>query len=115
VGIVNQVGMLRRLHRHNRTSIPTLMLSEGVRSRTLLRNSEEDAGIREHLNRYIAECHASIARVHADHGHYAQAVHEQWLALSTRLSAYRLWMFCRGIARSIAIAIGAHRPRSRGS
>lgn len=110
VGIVNEVGMMRRLHEGNMTSDPLRMLSEGIRSRTLLRDSEIDPGHREQLNRYIAQCHTSLARYHADHGDYLQAIREEGRALLNHPSGRRLWAFCRGIARTIAIATGVLRP-----
>jgi glycosyltransferase involved in cell wall biosynthesis len=109
VVIVNEVGMMRRLHAGNMTSDPVLMLSAGIRSRTLLRDSESDPAMRAHLNRYIGACHAALARLHADHGEYLRALREDARAL--RCDASRFWAFCRAVARTIAIAIGMHRTR----
>jgi len=111
VGVVNEVGLMRRLHQGNMTSDTLRMLSAGIRSRTLLRDSESDMRIREHLDRYIAECHASLARYHAEHGDYLRAIREDARALCRDSSGSRLWGFCRGVARTIAIATGAHRTR----
>ena len=44
VGVINEVGMLRRLHGSNMSGNPLTMLSEAIRSRTLLRDTERDSG-----------------------------------------------------------------------
>jgi hypothetical protein len=85
------------------------MLSAGIRSRTLLRDRESDPAMRAHLKRYIAACHAALARHHADHGDYLRALREDARAL--RCDASRLWAFCRAVARTIALATGVHRSR----
>jgi glycosyltransferase involved in cell wall biosynthesis len=110
VGVVNEVAMMRRLHDLNKSADPLRMLSEGIRSRILLRNCENHPEIRENLDWYIAECHASLARYYADRGRYLHAIREDGSALAFNASARRLWAFCRGIAQTIAIATGAYRP-----
>jgi cellulose synthase/poly-beta-1,6-N-acetylglucosamine synthase-like glycosyltransferase len=110
VGIINEIGMMRRLHNHNMTADPSLMVTESIRSRALLRDSEKDSRNRGYLNRYLAESHASLARIHAERGNYLKAIAEDARALVCHVSARRLRTFCRGIARTIAIATGAHRP-----
>lgn len=110
VGVINEVGMMRRLHASNMSGSLLRMESEGVRSRALLRDSEHDPGIREHLDRSIAESHGYLARYHADHGDYLRAFREQGRALYCNASASQFWVFCRGIARTIAIATGTRRP-----
>ena len=113
VGIINEVGMMRRLHNFNMTGDPSLMLEESIRSRALLCASERNSRNRGHLNRYIAESHASLARVYANRGDYLRAIHQETRALFRHLSGARLRAFCRGIARTIAIAVGAHRSKTR--
>lgn len=115
VGVLNRVGMMRRLHENNMTSDPLRMALAGVRSRVLLRDGEKDPRNREHLDRYIAECHATLARLHAGRGDYLQAIREDARALYRDSSASRFAAFCRGIARTVAIAAGAHRTRARES
>ena len=113
VGIINEVGMMRRLHSLNMTADPSLMLTESIRSRELLRASEKNSTNRGHLNRHIAESHASLARVYANRGDYLQAIYEDARALFRHFSPVRLRVFSRGIARTIAIAVGAHRSKTR--
>ena len=113
VGIINEVGMMRRLHGFNMTADPSLMLEESIRSRSLLRASETNSTNRGHLDRHIAESHASLARVCANRGDYLQAIHEDARALFRHFSGARLRVFCKGVARTIAIAVGAHRSKTR--
>lgn len=113
VGVINKVGMMRRLHDANMTSEPLRMLLAGIRSRTLLRDSENNPRTREHLDRYIADCHASLARRHAEHGDYLRAIREDARALYRDSSAGRFGAFCRGVLRTVAIATGTHRAKVR--
>jgi glycosyltransferase involved in cell wall biosynthesis len=112
VGIVNEVAMMRRLHDSNMSAEPMQMLSEGIRSRTMLRESEADPAMRGYLGRYIAECHASRARRYADSGEYLRALREDARALFRHFSGNRLGGFCWGVARTLAIATGVHRSRA---
>ena len=111
VGVINEIGMMRRLHNHNMTADPSLMVTESIRSRALLRDSEKDSRNRGYLNRYLAESHASLARIHAERGNYLKAIAEDARALCCHFSGSRFRVFCKGIARTIAIAMGAHKPR----
>jgi glycosyltransferase involved in cell wall biosynthesis len=110
VGVINKIGMMRRLHAGNMSSNPARMLSEGVRSRSLLRDSEGDSRTRAHLDAYIAHCHAALARHHADRGDYLRAIREDALALRRDFSAGRVRDCFRGVARTLAMAAGVHRP-----
>jgi glycosyltransferase involved in cell wall biosynthesis len=68
VGIINEVGMMRRLHGNNMSGDPVKMLSESIRVRTVLRDSEKDPLARSYLNRRISECRGDLARHYAEHG-----------------------------------------------
>jgi hypothetical protein len=103
--------MMRRLHGHNMSSNNLKMLSERIRSRTMLRDSEQDPAARSYLNLYVADCQASLSRFYADNGQYVNAVQKALLSLR--------WNFCwkrcldsgRNIARTILIAMGLHTPK----
>ena len=110
VGVVNEVGMLRRLHEVNMSANPLKMLSEGIRSRTLLRNSENNARLRGLLDQYIAERHTSLARYYADRGYYLQSFRRDWQALTCYFCWPRLVTVCKSMARTIMIAIGLYEP-----
>ncbi len=112
VGVINQVGMLRRLHADSMSTNPVRMLSEGIRSRGMLRRSTEpDSVIRVHLNRYIADCHRSLARCYANSGQYVDALQSDWHALSCHFSWSGMLTACRNIARTILMAAGVHKDR----
>ena len=111
VGVINEVGMMRRLHGSNMSGNSSTMLSEGIRSRTLLRDSEPDQKIRAYLNEHIADYLASLARYNADHGQYQQALGKDWQALSCQFCWSRLWMTGGSMIRTILIAISLHRPK----
>jgi glycosyltransferase involved in cell wall biosynthesis len=113
VGLVNRIGMMRRLHQDNMSSDSARMLSEGIRSRALLRDGESDLVVRAGLERYIANCHAALAREQSDGGHYLRAVYEQCRALSSDRSRTRLREFAMGIARTGLMAVGARRDTAR--
>jgi glycosyltransferase involved in cell wall biosynthesis len=108
VGLINEVGMLRRLHSSNMSGNSLTMLSEAIRSRTLLRDTEPDAVNRAYLNRQIADYLGSLARYHADHRQYLKAVVKDWEALSCQFCWPRLRIACRNMARTISIALGLH-------
>jgi glycosyltransferase involved in cell wall biosynthesis len=108
VGVINEVGMMRRLHGNNMSSNSLKMLSERIRSRTMLRDSEQDPTTRSYLNLYIADCRASLSRYYADNGQYVKAVQNELLSLRWNFCWKRLLDSCKGIARTIMIAIGLH-------
>jgi glycosyltransferase involved in cell wall biosynthesis len=111
VGVINHVGMMRRLHGTNMSSILERMLSEAIRSRTMLRNSEDDPTVRSNLNKYIADCHESFSRYCADHGQYADAFRKEWQALFCNFCLTRLGAAFRIITRTLFMAIGLHTPK----
>lgn len=110
VGILNTIGLMRRMHGNNMSSNPARMLSEGIRSRTLLRDGENDAVARRHLSRYIAECLVLFSRYSADNGKYADALKKEWEAFAEDSGVRRAWTACRGTARTLLMAMGLHTP-----
>ena len=111
VGIVNKVGLMRRLHGRNMSGNTVKMLTEGIRSRTMLRDSERDTVIREHLNGYIADCLSSLARYHADHGQYANALLKEWQALFCNFSWCQSRATLRSLTRTLLMAIGIYKVK----
>lgn len=110
-GVINKVGMMRRIHEKNKTGNTVKMLSEGIHSRTLLRDSEKDPKIRAYLNRYIAGCHGSLARYYADHGQFIQSLRCDLQVLSGPFYWPQLRATCRNITRTIIMASGLHKPK----
>ena len=112
VGVINEVGMMRRLHGDNMSGNSLTMLMEGIRSRIMLRDSERDLRIRAYLNRYIADCHASLAFCRANSGEYLEALLNDWQALYCHFCLSRVWTAGKGVVRTILMAVGIHIPRT---
>lgn len=112
VGVVNKVGMLRRLHTQNMTSNLLKMLSCQIQTRTLLRDSEEDPEVRRCLSRFIINCKSSLARFHADRGFFWEALQCDLQSLSKPFFWPETGLCCRSILRTILMAMGLHQPRS---
>lgn len=112
VGIINKVGLMRRLHENNMSRHSTRMLTEGIRSRSLLRESEVESGIRALLDRYIADCQGALARYHADHGEYIQALKKDGLALSGNFNWHRCLIVLKSIIRTLSMVVGLHTPKN---
>lgn len=107
VGVINKVGMLRRLHANNMSGNPKKMLAAGIKSRALLKETENSFHIIAQLDRYIANCHSSLARYFADHNQYMDALQQDWQGLYKDLCWKRLQIAARGIGRTLLLALGA--------
>lgn len=110
-GVRREVGMMRRIHGNNMSGNPVRMLTEGIRSRTMLRDTEDDPRSRALLDLYIAGCHRSLARVHADNGRYWQALNQDRLALSRQVSLSAVAAACKNVARTALTAAGLRANR----
>jgi glycosyltransferase involved in cell wall biosynthesis len=108
VGVINYVGMMRRLHGNNMSNVETRMLTERIRSRTLLRDSEHNRKARKQLNDYISVCHTSFARYKADKGKYIDSLKYDWKALTLYFSFPQVKYIVKNIARTISIAMGIY-------
>lgn len=115
VGVMNRIGLLRRLHDDNMSGDKFKMLGEGIRSRSMLAAGERDQGTRSRLISYISDCHGFLARHQADRGNYLAALKEECRAVNTDFSLPRLTAGCKGAARTILMAAGLHRPAQQRS
>ncbi len=106
LGVINTVGMLRRLHKKNMSSDSNKMLTAGIKSRTMLVEIEKNSDTSKYLNQYIARCHNALARYYANHGQYLPALQQDCLASSRNLCWNQLRITLRGIARTIILATG---------
>jgi hypothetical protein len=106
VGVVNKIGMLRRLHGDNMSSNPWKMYSEGIRSRTLLRDSEQDPSIRTQLEKYIASRQRALARIFADSGLYVKSLQQDMKVLSGPFFWQEVRSACRNVMRTLILASG---------
>lgn len=110
VGLINKVGMLRRFHESNMSGNALKMLTEGIRSRTMLRETEKRPEVRKHLDRYIANCNMGLARQLADHGHFIESFRYDLRVLASRFLWPETGKACRNIVRTIAMAAGLFTP-----
>ncbi len=111
VGIINKVGMMRRLHANNMSSNAGVMLSECIRSYTMLRESENNAQARYFLDKFIAYIWSDLSRYNANHGRYYQAIQMEMRAFFTDFGSARLYLFIKNFVRTIMMLIGIHKPR----
>ena len=111
VGVINKVGMMRRLHENNMSGNPVKMFSEGIRSRNLLRDGELDASNRMKLEKYIANRKGALARFYADSGMYPQSLRYDWQVLSGPFFWPEARGACRNMVRTVLLAIGYSRGK----
>lgn len=111
VGVINEIGMMRRLHEKNLTGDIIKMLSEGIRSRTLLRDSEQDPVNRIHIDNYIIDCKGSLARFYTNQGLFLESLRLDWDALSGHCSWTHGRARYKNILRTILMAIGVFKPK----
>lgn len=111
VGVINMVGMMRRVHGDNMSGNVFKMRSEGIRCCTLLKDGEKDPEVRKNLDRYIASCRSDLARYCADQGRFHESFRYDFQVLTGIFLAPEIRRACRNILRTIAMAMGLHRPR----
>jgi glycosyltransferase involved in cell wall biosynthesis len=70
VGVINKVGLMRRLHINNLSSNIETMRLEGIRSRRMLIKYFNDTIISKNLEKYILICKLELARYYADKACY---------------------------------------------
>ncbi|MFZ1987205.1 MAG: glycosyltransferase family A protein [Desulfatitalea sp.] len=108
VGIINQVGQMRRKHGENLSDNLDLMMTMAIRCRTLLRDSEKDAQTKILLNKYIATNWSGLARRSANSGRYLQSLQLELKALTADISLDRLKKSMKNVVRTTLIAVGVH-------
>ncbi len=110
VGVLNNVGMLRRVHGNNMSSNWKQMLPNCIRSYSMLRDTESNPQAREYLNSQVAGFWMSLARAEANHRTYGLSLYHYWMALVTDQNVSQLYHTIYGVTRTLAIALGAHQP-----
>jgi glycosyltransferase involved in cell wall biosynthesis len=111
VGIINEVGLMRRLHSSNLSSNSYIMTTNAIRCRTLLRASEKDVQTKVLLDRYLAACWSSLSRYEANHGRYIKAFKNEFMALKNNFCGLQLFRSLRNFLRTTLIALGFHDPK----
>jgi glycosyltransferase involved in cell wall biosynthesis len=111
VGVVNRVGMLRRIHGGNLSCDFVKMFTEGIRSYTMLRGSETNYQAKVLLGRCIASYWTSLSRIRANRGEYRQAFFDEFKALSTNPCPGMILNSLRSFARTGAMALGVYKSK----
>lgn len=107
-GIMNHVGMLRRLHANNMSGNSTLMAVEGIRSYGMLLEAEDNPQAKKHLKSKIADCWSDRARLEANRGDFLNAARHYLTALAADFHLERLLDTLWGLARTFALLAGVH-------
>lgn len=110
VGVINRIGMERRMHAHNLSSDWATIFPASIRSYTLLRNSENNPETRKILNEKIAFYQAGLARHEANSGNPSKAIKSYFTAFLTAPSWRSLTQACHGFARTLMMALKLHKP-----
>jgi glycosyltransferase involved in cell wall biosynthesis len=112
VGVVNHVGILRRLHDANMTGDTLRRLRNCIQSRTRLRDTETSAANRGLLDEYLFHCEIDLARAYADRRELKKAVihNARALVASFPASLARLRLGLRTLARTATIAAHLKQP-----
>ena len=111
VGVINKVGMMRRLHTFNMSSNTEKMMSECIRSYTLLLEGEPNSQARCFLRRFIARFWSNLSYYNTEHGRYKIALQQERKALYADFSMSRLYLFFKGYARIVLIKLGFYKPK----
>jgi glycosyltransferase involved in cell wall biosynthesis len=111
VGIINRVGMFRRIHDNNLSRNVLQMLPNGIISSSLLRDTESNPRVRKLLNARIVSFMESFARQQANIGYYGNALYHYSMALLTKPGLRQLYRTLHGAARTFALALRLHRSK----
>ena len=110
VGMINKVGMMRRVHSRNMSADVGAMCTEDIRVSEMLLEGERDPRIRAGLNRRIATCKCDLARHYANLRRIREAIAYDWQVLTGPFFPAEWRKSCRNLVRTSAIAMGLHRP-----
>lgn len=109
VGIINEVGMMRRLHTNNMSSNVEKMMSECIRSYNMLLKSEKNIQAKYYLNKFISCFWSNLSRYNSNHGRYWLAFKQEIKALYHDLCLIKIIMFIKNILRMFMIRIGIYK------
>lgn len=109
VGVLNRIGMERRLHGSNMSGNAERMMRECIRSYQMLHASEEDLVAKKWLSRWIARFWSGLARISADRGQYRDALRQEWRALRADMRVSRMYYSARAGVRTMALGLGVHK------
>jgi glycosyltransferase involved in cell wall biosynthesis len=108
VGILNRVGMLRRLHAGNKSLHKPTALPSLVRTYSDLLATETSPQARQLLRDRLALQYQSFARFRANNRRFREALECEMKAMAFGRAPKIFLDSLRNIARTVAIAIGLH-------
>lgn len=111
VGVINKVGMMRRLHTYNMSSNTKRMMVECIKSYTMLIKDEANAQARYYLNKFVADFWSCLARYNSNHGRYFLAFQQELRALYKDFCLTRLYLFSKNCMRIALMKIGLYRSK----
>jgi len=106
IAVINRIGTMRRLHDGNITSNSLRMLHNYIESRTVLRDSERNAGNIKLFNEALRFAELTLARTYTDRKEFVKALGHNWRALSRFPpgSLHQLLATLRSFVRTLAFA-----------
>lgn len=108
VGIINALGMLRRLHTNNLSHHLPTMLPALVKNYTKLYRTESHPQAKFQLRKNLSNAWMELARYEANRKNLMRAIAYEARALLIDMMPKTLFKSARNIFRAVAIAIGAH-------
>lgn len=111
-GIINKVGMRRRMHDGNMSSHSSRMFEQGIRAYSWLMDKETNEEAKRLLKRKISRCWEGLARISSNRGLFLKSIWLYQKAFFCSPSVERLFCFIKGTVRALAIKVRAHRPDS---
>lgn len=109
VGVLNLVGMLRRIHKGNKSHSLAAEAASLVEIYSNLLRTEESPEARAMIRHNLAISRQSLARISANNGFFMAALNCEFKAIATCGSLRILFQSLKGIVRTLAIATGLHR------
>lgn len=111
VGIINKVGMCRRLHSYNMSSNTEKMMSECIRSYTMLLENEDNIQARFYLNKFIACFWNNLSRYNANNEKYFLAFKQELMALYSDFCLARVYSLFKSSARIVLMKVGLYKSK----
>lgn len=113
VGVINQVGMLRRLHDNNMTKSEYKMFSEGIKCYKMLIDSEHNNIAKDHLKRNLAIRWRALGRYFTNNGKYMKALSSEIKGFASDVRIKSMFSLLTGVARAVAVAAKLHIPSDK--
>lgn len=111
VAVINEVGLMRRIHTHNITRDSVRMAIASLVACGKLFETESHPDARRELRRLMRECWHDLGRAEANQRHLFAAMAKYLRGLSVGRDAAAIRETAKGILRAVAISTRLHAPR----